>query len=122
MSNSQPTPLTDFQLDVLRRFAIFEASMEEVQSTLRGVFRFDFERGVRTAETLFRVPEPGVLITRGHVETALNLKRHGKISEPDLALWATMLLVNDAYELDPEDEDFIAEWLSDLSYCLNPPD
>jgi hypothetical protein len=28
---------------------------------------------------------------------------------------ATMLLLNDAYELDPDDKDFIAEWLSDIS-------
>jgi len=96
--------------------------MEEVRSSLRDVFMFDFEGGARTAETLFRVPEPGVLIAREHINRALDLKRQGKISEPDLARWATMLLLNDAYEFDPEDEDFIAEWLSDISYCLNPPD
>jgi hypothetical protein len=46
-------------------------------------------------------------------------KRLGAISERDLVYWATMLLLNDAYELDPSDEDFIAEWLNDISYSLD---
>jgi hypothetical protein len=30
-----------------------------------------------------------------------------------------MLLLNDAYEPDPKDEDFVAEWLNDISYSLD---
>jgi hypothetical protein len=30
-----------------------------------------------------------------------------------------MLLLNDPYELAPSDEDFIAEWLHDISYSLD---
>jgi hypothetical protein len=33
--------------------------------------------------------------------------------------WATILLLNDAYILDPDDEDFIAEWLNDISINLD---
>jgi hypothetical protein len=31
-----------------------------------------------------------------------------------------MLLMNDAYEFDSKDEDFIASWLNDISYNLDP--
>lgn len=31
-----------------------------------------------------------------------------------------MILLNDAYEIDPKDQDFVAEWLNDISYNLNP--
>jgi len=30
-----------------------------------------------------------------------------------------MLLLNDAYELDPNDEDFLADWLNDISFNLD---
>jgi hypothetical protein len=33
--------------------------------------------------------------------------------------WATILLVNDAYVLDPGDEDLIADWLNDISFNLD---
>ena len=59
------------------------------------------------------------MITRDHISRALEQKRLGLVSERDLVYWATMLLLNDAYELDPKDEDFVAEWLNDISYSLD---
>jgi hypothetical protein len=64
------------------------------------------------------VPEPGILITREHIQNALERKRFGLITESDLVLWATVLLMNDAYALDPADEDLIADWLNDISFNL----
>jgi len=59
------------------------------------------------------------VITRGHISNALEQKRVGMISERDLVYWATILLVNDAYVLEPGDEDLIAEWLNDISFNLD---
>ncbi len=112
--------LTPAQLEVLRRFAALEANIEEVRRSLSGVFEFDFEPGRRTASVNFRVPEPGIAITRDHISKALEWKRRGILSERELVRWATMLLLNTAYELDPKDEDFIAEWLNDISFNLDP--
>ena len=67
----------------------------------------------------FRMPEPGIVITREHISNALERKRFGLISERDLVHWATILLLNDAYVLDPGDEDLIADWLNDISLNLN---
>jgi hypothetical protein len=107
------------QLQVLRRFASLEVGVEEVRNALAGVFEFDLEPERKTASVHFRVPEPGIAITRDHISKALEQKRLGLISERELVYWATMLLLNDAYVPDPEDEEFVAEWLNDISYSLD---
>ena len=57
-----------------------------------------------------------VLLSR--IANALERRRFALVSESDLAEWATILLINDAYVLDPADEDLIAEWLNDISINL----
>jgi hypothetical protein len=125
---SQLPSLTASQMDVLRRFALFEAGVEELARALAGIFEFNLVATetpagsyapARTASTQFRVPEPGIVITREHIENALERKRFGLITERDLVVWATVLLMNDAYALDPADEDLIAEWLNDISLNLD---
>jgi hypothetical protein len=111
--------LTSEQLETLRRFALLQVGIEDVRRSLAGVFEFDLSPELRTAATNFRVPEPGVVITRDHVCRALEQKRFGLISERELVYWATMFLLNDAYELDPNDEDFLADWLNDISLSLD---
>jgi hypothetical protein len=59
------------------------------------------------------------VISREHIAHALEQKRLGRITERDLVHWATILLLNDAYVLDPGDEDLIAEWLNDISVNLD---
>ena len=124
----QLPPLTDWQIEVLRRFASLDVGIEEMRRSLAGVFDFDFqpkqktETGYldrRTAKGHFRLPEPGIVVTRSHVSNALEQKRLGLISERELVYWATILLQNDAYVLDPGDEDLIAEWLNDISVNLD---
>lgn len=113
--------LTLEQLQVLRRFASLEGvGVEDVLRSLDGVFECDLEPEKRRASSHFRIPEPGVLITRDHISKALEQKRLGLICERELVYWATMILLNDAYEIDPKDEDFVAEWLNDISYSLDP--
>jgi hypothetical protein len=116
---SELPSLTPDQLDVLRRYALFEAGLEEVRAALAGVFEFDLKPQRRRATTSFRVPEPGIFITREHIANALERKRFELISERELVEWATILLLNDAYVLDPGDEDLIAEWLNDISVNLD---
>ena len=116
---SELPSLTPDQIDVLRRYALFEAGIAEVRKALAGVFDFDLKPARRMASTTFRVPEPGIVITREHISNALERKRFDLISERDLVQWATILLWNDAYVLDPGDEDLIAEWLNDISLNLD---
>lgn len=106
-------------MDVLRRFALLQVGVEDVRRSLAGVFEFELRPEQRTAKTYFRTPEPGIVITREHISKALEQKRLGLISERELVYWATMMLLNDAYEPDPTDEDFVAEWLNDVSHNLD---
>jgi hypothetical protein len=112
--------LTERQFDVLRRFAMFKANTEEVRYALAGVFEFDLEPERRTASSHFRVPEPGIVVTRDHISNALEREQNGSISHRELIDWATMLLLNDAYQPDPKDEDFVAEWLNRISQVFDP--
>jgi len=116
---SELPSLTKHQTEVLQRFALFEATIDELRNAMTGVFEFDLQRGRRAARTHFRMPEPGIAITRAHIANALEKKRLGTITERDLVHWATLLLLNDAYVLDPGDEDLIAEWLNDMSLHLD---
>jgi hypothetical protein len=121
---SQLPSLTLDQMEVLRRFALFEASADEMRRSLAGVFDFHLEPRHALAERRaatgnFRLPEPGILITRKHIENALELKRFDLITERNLVVWATVLLLNDAYVWDPAEEDLIAEWLNDISLNLD---
>jgi hypothetical protein len=128
MDERQLPSLTPIQMEALRRFASFQMAEDELARILAGTFEINFEtvhqsgdsQGLRrTASGRFRVPEPGIVITREHISNALEQKRVGLITERDLVHWATILLMNDAYVLDPGDEDLIAEWLNDISFNLD---
>jgi len=120
------TPRTDLpilrpdQLEVLSRFSVFQASIGEVRRSPAGVFDSDLEPERRVASSHFRVPEPGILVTRDHIENALQREDRGLISQRELIDWATMLLLNDVYQPDPKDEDYVAEWLNRISNELDP--
>ena len=115
---SELPALTPGQIEVLRRYALFEAGIAEVREALDGIYDLDLRHDRRTASAHFRVPEPGIVITREHIANALERRRFELVSESDLAEWAFMLLSNDAYILEPGDEDLIADWLNDMSVLL----
>jgi hypothetical protein len=120
MTPSELPNLTEEQVAVLARYARLDVGLDEVRRVLSSVFEFSLEPEMRSASMHFRVPEPGIPVTRTHISKALEQKRLGLISEKDLAHWATFILLNEAYELDAADEDFIADWLNDMSYNLDP--
>jgi len=87
---------------------------------LSGCDRVRFRPDGTEVQRHFVLPEPGVLITKQHIENALNRKRLDIVNERELVLWATMIPLNDAYEIDSADEDLIAEWLNEISFELDP--
>ncbi|HWZ41890.1 MAG TPA: hypothetical protein VNW97_00360 [Candidatus Saccharimonadales bacterium] len=81
--------------------------------------KFNFNakaEGARLMETKFIVPEPGGLITKQDIDNALAKRKRAEITDKELIEWATMLLLNDAYELDAKNEDLIADRLKDISF------
>ena len=128
MDERQLPSLTPNQMDALRQFALLQIGEEELKDRLVGVFEVYFEPMAvpaagrhqrRTVRGAFRVPEPGIIISRDHIANALERKRFGLITERDLVHWATIILLNDAYVFDPGDEDLIADWLNDISLNLD---
>jgi hypothetical protein len=124
--NTRIRHLTAQELKCLERFATFEISLNQLRSCLREVMVFEFDAaapdGMRSLENNFIAPEPGVLITRWHIENALTKKRNGEVSDGQLIEWATMLIMNHAYELDEKDNALVADWLNDISFDLRPFD
>jgi hypothetical protein len=104
------------QIEFLKSFALLEARLADIRDVLAGVFEFDFVGRNRMARSMFRVPEPGVIVTRNHIHNAVEKRKLGKLSERELIFWATMLLLNDAFEPDPNDQEYVAEWLNDVSF------
>lgn len=128
ITEPEQPPLSPEQMEVLRRYALFEVGMEEMLRSLAGAFDISFDVKEQTGSSIthrrsannrFPIPEPGIVISREHISNALERKRFGLISERDLVYWATILLLNDAYVFDPGDEDLIAEWLNDISFNLD---
>jgi len=116
LTRNELPSLSSEQIDFLKRFVLLETRLEDIRDVLAGVFDFDFGGPSRMAITGFRVPEPGVIVTRNHIRNAVEERKLGKLSEQELIFWATMLLLNDAFELDPDDQEFVAEWLNDVSF------
>lgn len=128
ISEPEQSPLSEEQMEVLRRYALLEVPLDEMLRKMNGAFDISFDlkeqagAGAtqrRSANNRFPIPEPGIVITREHISNALERKRFGLISEKDLVYWSTVLLLNDAYVFDPGDEDLIAEWLNDISFNLD---
>jgi hypothetical protein len=122
--NASIRHLTQQEFKCLESFAVFEISLDQLRSCLRNVMQFEFDADVhrRSMKINFITPEPGVMITKWHIENALTKKRNGEISDEQLIAWATMLLMNDGYELDEKDDALVADWLTDISFDLRPFD
>jgi hypothetical protein len=73
--------------------------------------KFDFRPEHRWLEPYFDPPDPPIRIDKQHINNALDKKRRGEVTEQELADWASMLQLNEAYDWEGEDEDEIAEWL-----------
>src|SRR5664279_1280928 len=108
--SSEPRELTEAEVQALEDFAALNLPLERLRLKLREVLRVEFaDREVRV-DCHFLGPEPLILITKQHLERALDQKRQEKITEVDLSTWASMLLLIDAYVFDEKDQDLIADW------------
>ncbi|MBV9760484.1 MAG: hypothetical protein JO340_07970 [Acidobacteriaceae bacterium] len=89
--------------------------LEEVRLQLGCMLEMDFSSTKRTLTSYFLLPHPGIRIEMAHIRNALDKYSRGQITDTELSDWATMLLLNEAYEWSGPDEDGIAEMLNELS-------
>src|SRR4029077_15658850 len=109
--------LSKYQLDCLRRFLRFELSIEVLRKVLSPLVTFTLE-GSATQQTVTYsagIPKDPVKVTRADINSAVRKARAGEISPERLQQWASMLLLNDAFDWSGEDEDAISDILADLS-------
>lgn len=107
--------LTKKQRCALEDYAQLRISLEELKEHMTGVLDFNFNDHERRLETRYGTPEPGVRIARAHIKAAMDKHEHGELSTEQLSDWATMLLLNAAYDWDGPDQEEIAAWLNDMS-------
>ena len=98
--------LTPSQLDVLRRYLEFEASLEEVRLKLRGVLEFEsaFEDGLQRVDCNFPPSVSDAKVSGRRLEAALQRRRGQRMSEQELTEWATSLFFCHPYDWDIENE------------------
>jgi hypothetical protein len=99
----------------LEKYADLKISLEELRHRLAGVVEFDFQNHKRRLDSHYGTPVPGVRIELKHIRAAMEKQARGEISTEQLADWATMLLLNHAYDWEGPEEDEIAGWLNEIS-------
>jgi hypothetical protein len=112
--------LTPEERDLLAQFARFEIGLEELTLKLRGMLELDFGSEERRFTSYFLLPEPGVRVEKEHINRALEKHWKGEVTDDELYRWATMLLLNEAYDWEGPDEDEIAEVLNELAIIPKP--
>jgi len=107
--------LTRKQRKALEEFAELKISIDELRDRLQGVLEFNFKDQERRLTSHYGTPVPGVRIELENIQAAMDKHARGEISTEQLADWATMLLLNDAYDWEGPKEEQIADWLNDIS-------
>jgi len=111
---SRRAPTRD-ERKALEQFANLKISLEELQRRLGAMLAFNFGKEERQLTSYFLLLQPGVRIDKKHIQAAMEKHARAEISTEQLADWATMLLLNDAYDWQGSDEEEIASWLNDIS-------
>lgn len=99
----------------LERFARLEISLEELERCLGEMLVVNFGEEERRLTSYFLLAQPGVRVEKKYIQAAMDKHAQGEISTEQLADWATMLLLNDAYDWQGPEEEEIAGWLNEIS-------
>jgi hypothetical protein len=112
-------PLTPDQVEALMQFGMLEITLDDLRQRTRGAMEVDFDGDRRSITEHFEIPKPLIQITKKHIETALNKRRCGEITENQLSDWASVLVMTHAYDWEGPEMDEIGEWLHDLCHLVD---
>jgi hypothetical protein len=106
------------ELELLERFAWGELSLDSMQARLSIMIG----RPIRKNPMMRHFGVNGlcaqrILITRAHLENILRKRRSKQVSDQDLIDWSTMIMINDVYHWDSND-DPLSEWINRLHLDL----
>ena len=109
-------PLTPVQIGVFEKYARVEITLDDLSRALGGRFELSLDPEDTWINELYRIPRPGITVTREHVENALSKWRTHQVGEDDMVRWASVLLISEVYEFDPKNPDFVGDVLADIKY------
>jgi hypothetical protein len=109
------------QLQALNRFVEGKVSLEELIIALEDIAEIDFSDQGRQLIWHFGIRKPEVRVKLNHIHHAMNRHSRGEITTEQLADWAGMLLLNDAYGWEGQDQEEITELLNDISFLTIEP-
>ena len=109
--------LSEYQLDCLQRFVRFELPIETLRKVLAPLvtFKLDGPATQQTVKYSAGIPKNPIKVTGADINSAIEKARTGEITQRQLQQWASMLLLNDAFDWSGEDADAIADMLADLT-------
>jgi hypothetical protein len=113
--NKTRRALNSGERNALEQYARLEIPLDELVERLNQVAEFRLGPIERRIDVHYERPEPPIQITPWHIDNVQARKKRGDISEHEVAEWASMLLLIDAYDWEGPNEDVIAEWLNDLA-------
>ena len=95
----------------------FELPIEVLRKVLAPLVTFALEEpGTQQTVTYSAgILKDPVRVTRTDINSAIEKARTGEISQERLQQWASMLLLNDAFDWSGEDEDALSDMPADLS-------
>jgi hypothetical protein len=109
--------LSEYQLDCLRSFLRFEFPIAALHSVLVPLITFKLD-GPTTHQTVHYsagIPKNPIKVAPEDIGSAIERSKTGEIMHSQLQQWATMVLLNDAFDWSGEHEERIAEMLNALS-------
>jgi hypothetical protein len=111
----QARALTRKERKALEQFARSEVSLAELQSSLGEMLDINFGKKERRLTSYFLLAQPGIHVEKKFIQTAMEKHARGEISTKQLADWATVIQLLDAYDWQGPEEDQIADWLNEIS-------
>ncbi len=95
----------------------FEFPIAELHSVLAPLitFKLDGPTTLQTVHYSAGIPKNPIKVTVEDIESAIAKSKAGEITHRQSQQWATMVLLNDAFDWSGKDEERIAEMLNTLS-------
>lgn len=121
MSTAAPHPRRPLNLaerKALERYARLEITFVDLREQPKDIVQFEFLPTERRFFPFYEPPQPPVRVEKPRIDGAREQQARGEITQQELGLWATMLLMIDAYAWQGLDEEAIASALNDPSFLL----
>lgn len=106
--------ITEQERVAFEQFLKLQLSLDELLLKLDGMLELDFLPTKRVLTSSLLPAEPPILVSHDDLEKAIFIWRNGQIDDRRLVRWATMILLNDCFLWDDED-DQLAESLHEIS-------